>query len=149
MYAFAVLGLVFPYQAKRLAWGTSPNWPVLCWVGRKTTTQSMYPVVKSVRSLKVVEVAWHDSADYSDNESQIWQRYNVLVVRHAVKVCGTVAVLLACAFTTLEDCTDDRLDWSRFCQDVVNQVETVRTDCWHCLISRMHGVFYPVFGKVK
>jgi len=25
MCAFVVLGLVFPYQAKRLAWGTSPK----------------------------------------------------------------------------------------------------------------------------
>jgi len=34
MCAFVVLGLVFPYQGKRLAWGTSPKWPILCWVGR-------------------------------------------------------------------------------------------------------------------
>jgi len=26
MCAFVVLGLVFPYQAKRLVWGTSPKW---------------------------------------------------------------------------------------------------------------------------
>ena len=44
MYAFLALGLVFPYQAKRLAWGTSPKWPVLCWVGCKTTTQSMLQI---------------------------------------------------------------------------------------------------------
>jgi len=25
-----VLGLVFSYQAKRLAWGTSPKWPIFC-----------------------------------------------------------------------------------------------------------------------
>jgi len=30
MCAFVVLGLVFPYQAKRLAWGRSPKWPILC-----------------------------------------------------------------------------------------------------------------------
>jgi len=41
MCAFVVLGLVFPYQAKRLAWGTSPKWPILCRVGCKTTTQSI------------------------------------------------------------------------------------------------------------
>ena len=35
MCAFVVLGTVFPYQAKRLAWGTSPKWPVLCRVRRK------------------------------------------------------------------------------------------------------------------
>jgi len=27
MCAFVVLGLVFPYQAKRLSWGTSLKWP--------------------------------------------------------------------------------------------------------------------------
>jgi len=30
MRAFLVLGLVFPYQDKRLVWGTSPKWPILC-----------------------------------------------------------------------------------------------------------------------
>ena len=37
--AFVALSLVFPYQVKRLAWGTSPKWPILCRVGRNTTTQ--------------------------------------------------------------------------------------------------------------
>ena len=43
MCAFVVLGLpvVFPYQANRLSLGTSPKWPILCWVGRKTLTQSI------------------------------------------------------------------------------------------------------------
>ena len=41
MCAFVVLGLVFPYQAKRLAWGASLKWPILCWVGIKTFTQSI------------------------------------------------------------------------------------------------------------
>jgi len=41
MCAFVVLGLVFPYAAKRLAWGTSPKWPILCRAGRKATTQSI------------------------------------------------------------------------------------------------------------
>jgi len=36
MYGFIVLGLVFPYQAKILAWGTSPKWYVFCHVGHKT-----------------------------------------------------------------------------------------------------------------
>ena len=31
----------FPYQAKRLAWGTSLKWPILCGVGCKTLTQSI------------------------------------------------------------------------------------------------------------
>jgi len=41
MCAFVVLGLVFPYQAKRLAWGMSLKWPILCRVGCKATTQSI------------------------------------------------------------------------------------------------------------
>jgi len=35
MRAFVVLGLVFSYQSKRLAWGTSPKSPILCRVGHK------------------------------------------------------------------------------------------------------------------
>jgi len=35
MCAFVVLGLVFPYQAKILAWGTSLKWLVLCRVESK------------------------------------------------------------------------------------------------------------------
>jgi len=38
MCAFVVLRFVFPYQTKRLAWGTSQKWPILCPMGRKTTT---------------------------------------------------------------------------------------------------------------
>jgi len=41
MCAFVVLGFAFPHQTKRLAWGTSPKWPILCWVWRKTLTQSI------------------------------------------------------------------------------------------------------------
>jgi len=41
MCAFVVLGLVFPYQAKTLAWGTSTKWPILCRVGCKTLTRSI------------------------------------------------------------------------------------------------------------
>jgi len=41
MCAFVVLGFVFPFQAKRLAWGTYPKWPIFCRVGHKTTTQSI------------------------------------------------------------------------------------------------------------
>ena len=33
-------GFIFPYQAKRLAWGTSPKWPILCWVVHKTLTSN-------------------------------------------------------------------------------------------------------------
>jgi len=32
----AALGLVFPYQAKRLAWRTSLKWPILCRVDVKS-----------------------------------------------------------------------------------------------------------------
>jgi len=41
MCAFIVLSLVFLYWAKRVAWWMSPKWPILCRVGRKTTTQSI------------------------------------------------------------------------------------------------------------
>jgi len=27
---FCCVRFCFPYQAKRLAWGTSPKWPILC-----------------------------------------------------------------------------------------------------------------------
>ena len=42
-----LLGLVFPYQTKRLVGETSPKWPILCRVGHKTATQSIayiYPL---------------------------------------------------------------------------------------------------------
>jgi len=41
MHAFVVLGFVFPYQAKRLAWRTYPKLPILCQMGRQTVTQSI------------------------------------------------------------------------------------------------------------
>ena len=47
MSAFVVLHLVFLYQAKSLAWGTSPKWSILCRVGRKTLTQSINVVQSS------------------------------------------------------------------------------------------------------
>jgi len=44
MRAFVVLGLVFPYQAERLAWGNvSKIIYILYRVGRKTTTKSIKP----------------------------------------------------------------------------------------------------------
>jgi len=45
MCAFVVLGLVFPYQTKRLAWETSLKWHILCWVECKTLTQSVLKVL--------------------------------------------------------------------------------------------------------
>jgi len=36
---FCCVRFSFSYQAKRLAWRTSPKWPILCRVGRKTLTQ--------------------------------------------------------------------------------------------------------------
>jgi len=41
MCVFVVLGFVFPYQAKRLAWETSPKWPILWRMGCETLTQSI------------------------------------------------------------------------------------------------------------
>jgi len=57
MCAFVVLGFVFPYQAKRLAWGTSPKWPILCRVDRKTTTQSVN--AGCGQCLDLPSVLWH------------------------------------------------------------------------------------------
>ena len=54
MRAFVVLGLVFSYQAKRLAWGTSPKWPIL---HHKTTTKSI-----KAGLMFVVAVRWNGTA---------------------------------------------------------------------------------------
>jgi len=45
-----VLDLVFPYQAKRLAWGMSPIWPTLCRVGRKTCKTSAHQSISRSNS---------------------------------------------------------------------------------------------------
>jgi len=45
MCAFVVLGFLFPYQAKRLAWGTSLKWPILCRVVHKPLTSNQYYVL--------------------------------------------------------------------------------------------------------
>jgi len=61
MCAFVVLGLLFPYQAWRLAWGTCPKWPILCRVGCKTTTQSTYVTCQRDRNNKNINA--HDILD--------------------------------------------------------------------------------------
>jgi len=61
MCAFVVLGLLFPYQARRLAWGTSLKLPVLCRVGCKTTTQSTYDTCQRDRNNKNINA--HDILD--------------------------------------------------------------------------------------
>jgi len=43
MCDFVVSGLVFSIPSREVGLGTSPKWPILCWVGRKTTTQSIKP----------------------------------------------------------------------------------------------------------
>jgi len=48
MCAFVVLGFVFSIQAKRLFWGTSPKWPILCRLGRKTLTSNYVECLCSV-----------------------------------------------------------------------------------------------------
>jgi len=58
MCAFVELGLVFPHQAK----GTSPKWPILCRVGRRTTTpsinQSVWHGDRGMRSIECPPL-WH------------------------------------------------------------------------------------------
>jgi len=39
MHASVVFGFIFPFQAKRLASGTSPKWPILCRVGLNQSTR--------------------------------------------------------------------------------------------------------------
>jgi len=43
MFAVVVFDLVFQYSTKERDWlgRTSPKWPILCRVGRKTLTQSI------------------------------------------------------------------------------------------------------------
>jgi len=41
MRAFVVLGLVFPHEGKRLAWGNVSEMTYYCVVGRKTLTHSL------------------------------------------------------------------------------------------------------------
>jgi len=70
MCAFVVLGVVFPYQAKRLAWGTSSKWPILCQVGRKTLISQPAPAWRNIveegwlknKSLATPGVTNHDMA---------------------------------------------------------------------------------------
>jgi len=73
MHAFVVLGLVFPCQAKTLAWGTSPKWPILCRVGRKTLTQSINSaccsVVVVVMCIHELYAVSHRVANYQPNEA--------------------------------------------------------------------------------
>jgi len=59
MCAFVVLGFVFPYQAMRLAWGTSPKWPILCHAGRKATTQSINLLCVAFSALMLL-VGWQE-----------------------------------------------------------------------------------------
>jgi len=58
MHAFVVLGLVFPYQAKRLAWGMSLKWPILCRVGHKTQSVSQCHSSDSIGCIGKVTLHW-------------------------------------------------------------------------------------------
>jgi len=69
MCAFVVLGFVFPYQAKRLAWGTSLKWPILCWVERKTTTQSNNDLGIFQCLLKTVTASYKTVSDPKDHNT--------------------------------------------------------------------------------
>ena len=61
MCAFVVLGLVFPYEAKRLSWGTSPKCAVFYWVGRKTL--AIYCWVASLFCVTVLSRRWWQVVD--------------------------------------------------------------------------------------
>jgi len=59
MHAFVVLVFVFPYQAKRLAWWTSPKWPILCRVVCKTLTNSfMVDMMQEHRCCRLCHRQW-------------------------------------------------------------------------------------------
>jgi len=66
MRALVVLGLVFPYQAKRLAWGASPKWRILCCVGRKTLTQSILTRGAATRLTCIMAVKCSPDIDVSE-----------------------------------------------------------------------------------
>ena len=57
--AFVVLGLVFPHQAKRFDWETSPKWPILCQVWCKILTQSTRYKTNITLNEKQVNWQWH------------------------------------------------------------------------------------------
>jgi len=60
-------------EAKRLAWGTSPKWPILCWVGCKTATQSISQTQKVISwgmDLTVCIVAVEKKSSW--NKSWMW-----------------------------------------------------------------------------
>jgi len=59
--AFVVLGLAFPYQAKRLAWETPWKWPILCRVGHKTTTQPSHILFVFVVEFVAVDYVTRDN----------------------------------------------------------------------------------------
>ena len=61
---FIVLGLVFPYQAMRLAWETSPKLIILCREGRKSLTQSILMNRGGLKCLPK-EPQWHLGTSHS------------------------------------------------------------------------------------
>ena len=65
MCASVMLCLVCPYQAKRLALETSPKWPILCQVRRKTLTQSVSQYAcmcfKETKVIKMWRSSYYDS----------------------------------------------------------------------------------------
>jgi len=110
MRALVVLGFVFPHQAKRLAWRTSPKWPILCRVGRKTLAQSInkqqyYMYVLSVLQTRQL-LCCIQNRDTSEKVRQIalhiWNVCRCLVVFVALLwspyVIGQTIIFLPCDF---------------------------------------------------
>jgi len=93
MCAFVVFCLVFRCQAKRLAWGTSPIWPILCRVGRKTLTQSIN--LGDSPSQKITDIGHIVGV--------IWKCTGFSLLNHSVTHCTRSSDCCLCHCVQLDD----------------------------------------------
>jgi len=82
MHAFVVLGFVFPHRAKRLAWGSSPKWHILCRVGRNTLTESINQG-RCTSYTRVSSVAPFTSHFYANSCDHVDFRIGSVVIRNS------------------------------------------------------------------
>ena len=81
MRAFVVLGLVFSTPSQRLVGGNAPKRPILCRVGRKTTTQSTSCVVQWCNRF---------SAELTIKRPQVWLAVGARLHNHSGQVVHTL-----------------------------------------------------------
>ena len=81
MRAFVVLGLVFSTPSQRLVWGNAPKRPILCRVGRKTTTQSTSCVAQWCNRF---------SAELTIKRPQVWLAVGARLHNHSGQVVHTL-----------------------------------------------------------